>query len=112
MYTYPEGDALLETLSELIWYQDEPFASSSIFAQWCVFRSTAENGLRVMLDGQGADEQLAGYDQFVMASLARLFNKAQWLELAREIQSCRRLRGDKFSFLVKGMANILLPESG
>lgn len=110
LYTYPRGDSLLDTLRELIWYQDEPFASTSIFSQWCVYKTTAENGLKVMLDGQGADEQLAGYNEFVVARFAHLFKRMQWVKLAEEIQSCRRLRGDNYSFVIKGIANVLLPE--
>ena len=47
--------------SDLTWHQDEPFGSTSIFAQWCVFEEARRAGIKVMLDGQGADEQLAGY---------------------------------------------------
>jgi asparagine synthase (glutamine-hydrolysing) len=32
-----------------------------MFAQWCVMRLVSENGVRVLLDGQGADEMLGGY---------------------------------------------------
>lgn len=60
-YVYPTPDELLERLSALIWHQDEPFGSTSIFAQWRVFEEARRVGVKVMLDGQGADEQLAGY---------------------------------------------------
>lgn len=45
----------------IIQAQDEPFGSAGIVAQWFVFQKARENGLTVMLDGQGADEILAGY---------------------------------------------------
>ncbi len=60
-YTYPEPDELFNTVKKITWHQDEPFGSSSIFAQWAVFEDAARHGVKVMLDGQGADEQLAGY---------------------------------------------------
>jgi len=60
-FTEPAQDDLLEQLNDLVYYQEEPFASSSIFAQWSVFRLVHKQGVKVMLDGQGADEQLAGY---------------------------------------------------
>ena len=41
--------------------QGEPFGSTSIAAQWFVMRAAAASGLKVMLDGQGGDETLAGY---------------------------------------------------
>ena len=60
-YVFPKGEHLLEELSSLIWHQDEPFGSTSIYAQWAVMRSAKERGVTVLLDGQGADELLAGY---------------------------------------------------
>lgn len=46
---------------DIVRCQDEPFGSASIAVQWFVFRRAREEGLRVMLDGQGADELLGGY---------------------------------------------------
>ena len=63
-YTYPEQDGLFDDLDDLTWHQDEPFCSTSIYAQWAVFAAAARAGVKVMLDGQGADEQLAGYHSF------------------------------------------------
>ena len=37
--------------------QDEPFGSLSIYVQYCVMRLAKEN-VKVVLDGQGADELL------------------------------------------------------
>lgn len=59
--TVPEVDRLSKEVMNLVYHQDEPFGSTSIFAQWCVFSLPRPNGVLVTLDGQGADEQLAGY---------------------------------------------------
>ena len=48
-------------LPAIVEAQDEPFGSTSIVAQWFVMRAAGEAGLKVMLDGQGGDETLAGY---------------------------------------------------
>ncbi len=40
--------------------QDEPFGSTSIAAQWFVFEAARREGMKVMLDGQGADEVMGG----------------------------------------------------
>lgn len=60
-YCYPELEELFKLVEMISWHQDEPFGSTSIFAQWEVFALAKQQGLKVMLDGQGADEQLAGY---------------------------------------------------
>jgi asparagine synthase (glutamine-hydrolysing) len=59
-YTFPKGGELLDALTKLMWHQDEPFGSTSIYAQWRVMEKTAERGVKVLLDGQGGDELLAG----------------------------------------------------
>jgi asparagine synthase (glutamine-hydrolysing) len=57
----PTADGLLDQLDQLVAGQEEPFASSSIYAQWCVMRAAREAGVTVLLDGQGADEIFGGY---------------------------------------------------
>lgn len=47
----------------LQWHQEEPIASASPYAQFAVMRLARDNQTTVLLDGQGADELLAGYDQ-------------------------------------------------
>jgi asparagine synthase (glutamine-hydrolysing) len=60
-FVVPEADRLLVELPQLVWHQDEPFTTTSIFAQWCVMATARAAGVTVLLDGQGADEPLAGY---------------------------------------------------
>ena len=57
--------SLLKILIKLVWHQDEPFGSASIFAQWCVFEEANRLRIPVMLDGQGADETHCGYNSFL-----------------------------------------------
>jgi asparagine synthase (glutamine-hydrolysing) len=58
-----EPDRFVDEFERLQWHQEEPIASSSPYAQWLVMRLAAECETTVLLDGQGADEMLAGYDQ-------------------------------------------------
>lgn len=61
---YPMFDRLQADAERLIWHQEEPFPSTSIFAQWCVISKVHENGVTVLLDGQGVDEMMGGYRPF------------------------------------------------
>jgi asparagine synthase (glutamine-hydrolysing) len=70
------GD-LTADLRTLIHAQDEPFVTSSVFAQYRVFRAAGEAGIKVTLDGQGADEYMAGYPSFVTGRLASLIRRGQ-----------------------------------
>jgi asparagine synthase (glutamine-hydrolysing) len=58
-----EFDQLLES-------QDEPFRTIAIYAQNRLFRRASEAGVRVVLDGQGADELLGGYRYLWSARVA------------------------------------------
>jgi asparagine synthase (glutamine-hydrolysing) len=45
--------------------QGEPVGGPSVYFQYCVMRAARAAGLKVMLDGQGADELLCGYERYV-----------------------------------------------
>jgi asparagine synthase (glutamine-hydrolysing) len=72
-----DADDLTADLRTLILAQDEPFVTSSVFAQYRVFRSAKEAGIKVTLDGQGADEYLAGYPSFMSGRLASFIRRGQ-----------------------------------
>ncbi len=53
----------------LIWALDTP-PEGSLMSSWHTFGLVAKTGVVVTLDGQGADEQLAGYSRYVRNHLA------------------------------------------
>jgi len=57
----PRVEELFDDLEDLVRDQEEPFISTSIYAQWRVMRAAREAGVLVLLDGQGADELFGGY---------------------------------------------------
>ena len=63
-FTTPDDQGLISDMEKLIWHQEEPFGTASIYAQYCVMRLAKENKVTVLLDGQGADEYLAGYHSY------------------------------------------------
>ncbi|WP_269476858.1 asparagine synthase (glutamine-hydrolyzing) [Hominibacterium faecale] len=88
---FPKYKDLFEILDDLAWHQDEPFTSTSIFCQWNVFKEAKDKGIKVMLDGQGADEQLAGYGGFLMANFEGLKRRHKYKTLFREMNAYNRL---------------------
>ena len=62
-FTRPTGEEFLADMEELIRLHAEPFPTSSIYAQYRVMK-LAKPYVTVLLDGQGADELLAGYHYF------------------------------------------------
>jgi asparagine synthase (glutamine-hydrolysing) len=82
---------LVEQLPKIVAAQDEPFGSTSIAAQWFVMRAARQAGLKVMLDGQGGDEILAGYPSAYSFRFADLIAHARLSAFAHELRSYRRL---------------------
>lgn len=69
------GEDLLRDLDDLIRTQGEPFGSTSIYAQYRVFQLAKQRGITVTLDGQGADELLAGYMGYPFQRMQSLFER-------------------------------------
>ena len=90
-YIFPSGERLWEEMDDLIWHQEEPFGSTSIYAQWNVMRLARENSVPVLLDGQGADEMLAGYHTFFNPYLAHLLSSGLFSRFWRESNAIRKL---------------------
>ncbi len=102
---------LLNDLDDLITTQDEPFGSTSIYAQYRVFRLAKEAGIKVMLDGQGADEIFAGYRPFIIARLSSLFRSGDLFECARLLKAYSQVGGNSYLSLARVVAQ-LIPNKG
>lgn len=92
-----------DVLDALVRIQGEPFASTSIQAQAAVYRLVRATGIKVTLDGQGADETLAGYPVFRAARLAALLRRGR---VGLALRLARALGGPE---LVRALS-FLLPE--
>jgi len=91
----PSEAAFLAEVDDLVLSQEEPFGSTSIYAQWCVYRSAKEKGVKVLLDGQGADEMLSGYAGLAHYFDQELLRKSRYWKLLRERIRRAKLSGKK-----------------
>ncbi len=83
-FVTPSGERLREEIDRWLWHQEEPVGGTSTYAQFCVARLSRENGVKVLLDGQGADEQLGGYRKFILVYLRQLMAEGHVFQAARE----------------------------
>jgi asparagine synthase (glutamine-hydrolysing) len=74
----PGLDGLLNDWEQLCYHQEQPFTSSSVYAQYKVMQLAKEQGTVVLLDGQGADEILAGYTKYVHWYLQELVGRFRY----------------------------------
>jgi asparagine synthase (glutamine-hydrolysing) len=91
-FVIPTAEWLQADITKLVWHQDEPFGSTSIFAQWCVMSKVKECGVTVLLDGQGADEALAGYRPFDVYT-AHLLRRGRLVTMMLAGRDIRRVSG-------------------
>ena len=90
-YVAPTTKEFIAAVPEAVAAQDEPFGSASIAAQWFVFRAAADKGMKVMLDGQGADEVFGGYHHLLPPVATDLMRSKRRRELLIfELQFRRR----------------------
>jgi asparagine synthase (glutamine-hydrolysing) len=105
-----DDNALMEELDKIMWHQEEPASSSSIVAQYKVYSAAKQNNVSVLLDGQGADEILAGYHKYYKWYWQQLYVKKK-LKESSELNAAAVLGvKEKFSLKNKGMA--LFPHFG
>ena len=85
----PTVDGFMGELPAFVWYNELPVGSSSQYAQWNVFRLASQHGVTVLLDGQGADETLGGYEQYFARYVEALQEGDDSARLARELPAIR-----------------------
>jgi len=98
---------LLNDWDKLCYHQEEPFGSSSIYAQYKVYEKAREKGVTVLLDGQGADELLAGYGSYYKWYWQELFRKRK-LYRSKELRYARE-RGIDEPFDYRNMIAAYFP---
>ncbi|MNJ14192.1 Asparagine synthetase [glutamine-hydrolyzing] 1 [compost metagenome] len=74
---------LIRDLDDMIRVQGEPFGTTSIYAQYRVYQLAKESGITVTLDGQGADEMLAGYSGYPGQRARSLIERGEFSRAAK-----------------------------
>jgi asparagine synthase (glutamine-hydrolysing) len=104
----PTENDWIEQWQTLMYHQEEPLQSSSVFTQFMVYKLAKEKDVTVLLDGQGADEILGGYKKYTHWFLQGLLKK-DFSSFKREKQL---LQQHQFleSWGIKNYAAAYLPE--
>ncbi len=104
----PTAEDLLNDWEKLCYHQEEPFGSASIYTQYKVYELAKQQGITVLLDGQGADETLAGYTRYYKWYWQELFSKRKLIR-SKELQAARE-KGITENFGVKNIIASLFPD--
>lgn len=105
-FTRPTADTLFADIEHFIDCHSEPVASLGPYAQFKVMELAKEH-VKVTLDGQGADEELAGYHYFFGSYFKELLRRLALLRLASETQAY--LRNHKSLLALKYLGLYLIP---
>ncbi len=89
-YTEPTYKDFENEFDHILACQDEPYGSTSIFSQYMVFKKISEEGVKVILDGQGSDEALGGYISLSGIAMDTHFERGSYFQwLTESIQFSR-----------------------
>lgn len=106
--TFPDEHPLAEMFDRVVWHQDEPFQTASIFAQWCVMQEARAKGVVVLLDGQAADELFGGYQPGTyQEQFLEWLGQGRWFTFAREWIARKHATGLPWSTLWRELRLIL-----
>jgi asparagine synthase (glutamine-hydrolysing) len=102
------ADDFIRDWNKLVACQEEPFGSASIYAQYKVFELAKQQGIKVLLDGQGADETLAGYHKYYKWYWQELFMRRK-LITSRELKMAKA-NGVREDFGFRNIIAALFPD--
>lgn len=104
-----EAGDVLRDFDDMLAAQGEPFGSSSIYAQYAVYRAFREHGVTVSLDGQGADELLGGYHGYPGFRLRSLLARHEYTAAARFLARWSRWPGRTGRRALLELGGVLTP---
>lgn len=103
------AEGLPEEFAPLVCLHEEPFSSPVVFAQLQLFRAAQDNGVRMMLSGQGGDTMFASStDQLFGAVLAHL-RRGRWGSAKTLLRAAGQLPQLRFQQLARAAVRAVLP---
>jgi asparagine synthase (glutamine-hydrolysing) len=103
--SYPRARELLTDIEDLVYYQEIPFISTSIYAQYRIMKLAREQGIKVLLDGQGGDELFGGYASFYAMQHREMLTNGKWSALWQEWKSQKEASVSLWATLL----NLIMP---
>ncbi len=104
--TFPTADGSFDEFDRFTYMMDEPCTSPTFYSQYKVIELAKQNGVTVLLDGQGGDESFAGYQYFHAFYQTSLLRKGKLFAFANEVWSAALRKQEKESFQTLIFQNI------
>lgn len=104
----PSSEDFAKDVESFILHHEEPIQSASVYAQYQVYKSVKQAGIKVLLDGQGADELLGGYNKYDHWFLQDLWKQFKWGKWKKELAALQSNHPD-LNWNVKNMMAAYFP---
>lgn len=85
--TTPLGEGALASLDRIAWHFEEPVWGEASYSWWSVMELVAAHGIKVVVNGQGADELFAGYPYYYPSYLRQLLRGGRLPTFVRELRA-------------------------
>jgi asparagine synthase (glutamine-hydrolysing) len=112
-FVSPQPDDVMANFEKMTYHNDYPIIGSSFISQHYVMRLARQNNVPVLLDGQGSDEILGGYNHSYYRYYADLLNNLHWLKFLKEYPPylIRNQKGSVGAKMAKTLLSLLFRES-
>lgn len=97
-FTTPTAETLYKDLNNFISCHFEPVSNLGPYAQFKVMELVSQTDVVVTMDGQGADEQFAGYDYFYGSFFKELLAKIKIIDFIKEVSSYIKVYNSAYAF--------------
>ena len=94
----PTKEEFKDLIDEVVYTQEEPFGSPSIFMQYLVMKKARAENCIVLLDGQGGDETLLGYEKYYPAYIKSINGLAKIKAWRQSAENSKLSKVDVFKF--------------
>jgi asparagine synthase (glutamine-hydrolysing) len=107
---YLKPKSLLEEIEAQVVRQDQPVMSAAMFAKGEVMRTVGENGIKVVLEGQGADEVLCGYPNAGLHVIADSLRRMRFRNAAAEMRAAMTIYHQSARQVIGQSTDIAFPK--
>jgi asparagine synthase (glutamine-hydrolysing) len=115
-YIYPQVEDFMADFSRVLYANEEPIRSMAVYSQFLIYQHIQKNtSVKVVLNGQGADELFGGYSNHYYIYFGELLKSGKLSKLSNEMKMLHRNRGASYrdmavSTLRRAWRNVALGE--
>lgn len=106
-YVLPSPYKLQDDFKRILYFIEEPFRSLAVYSQYKIYEQIKrETKVKVVLNGQGADEMFGGYSSHYFYLFSQLINQKQYVKAFNEMRLYVRGRNSSFLNTLKQLINV------